>query len=322
MDAVPVIDLTAWFTGDEQERAAVAARVDEALSEIGFLVVTGHGVPAGLRERIRAAAKRFFAQPEEVKRAYAATVGERGWLPPGVEANGYAEGTETPPDLKETFAIGADAKVGDPLFDAEWFLANVWPSEVPELEELLTEYTARMRALSDELLRLCATALGLDPDYFAAYTGNPSYTLNINRYPPLSQLGAPEPGQFRIGPHTDFGTVTVLDRQDGVGGLQVFTGDTEEDGWVDAPWVEDSFTINVGDLLAVWSGNRWKSNRHRVLPPDPSAPDEELVSLVFFYECDPGARIEPFAPPIGRAELAPVRAHEFLLERLDAITVG
>jgi isopenicillin N synthase-like dioxygenase len=319
MDAVPTIDLTPWFQGDEDDRKAVAAQVDAALGAIGFLVVTGHGVPTGVRARIRDAAKRFFAQPEEVKRAYAVTVGERGWLPPGVEANAYAEGTETPPDLKETFAVGADRRIGDPLFDREWFLPNVWPSEVPELEGLLTEYIARMRALSDELLVLCATALGLDPGYFASYTGNPSYTLNVNRYPPLSQLGEPEPGQFRIGPHTDFGTLTVLDRQDGVGGLQVYS---EESGWVNAPYVEDSFTINVGDLLAVWSGNRWKSNRHRVLPPDPSAPDEELVSLIFFYECDPGARIEPLAPPIGRAALEPVRAHDFLRERLDAITVG
>ena len=319
MDAVPTIDLTPWFHGDEDDRKAVAARVDAALSTIGFLVITGHGVPPDLRAGIRAAARRFFALPEEVKRPYAVTVGERGWLPPGVEANGYAEGTETPPDLKETFAVGADRPIGDPLFDREWFLPNVWPAEVPELEALLTDYMARMRALSDELLVLCATALGLEPGYFTAYTGNPSYTLNINRYPPLSQLGEPEPGQFRIGPHTDFGTVTVLDREDGVGGLQVYS---EETGWVNAPYVEDSFTINVGDLLAVWSGHRWKSNRHRVLPPDPSAPDEELLSLIFFYECDPGARIQPLGPPIGREALEPVRAHDFLLERLDAITIG
>ncbi|MEU5881557.1 2-oxoglutarate and iron-dependent oxygenase domain-containing protein [Spirillospora sp. NPDC047279] len=319
MDSVPIIDLGPWFEGGDGERREIAARVDEALSEIGFLVVTGHGVPAGIRSEIRAAAKRFFALPEEVKRPYAVTVGERGWLPPGVEANGYAEGTETPPDLKETFAAGADRPIGDPVLDAEWFLPNVWPGEVPELEALLTGYLDRMRTLSDELLRLCAAALGLAPDHFTSLTGHASYTLNINRYPPMSQLGAPEPGQFRIGPHTDFGTVTVLDRQDGVGGLQVYS---DESGWVNAPYVEDSFTINTGDLLARWTGDRWKSNRHRVLPPDPSAPDEELVSLIYFYECDPDARIESIGPPVGRVAHEPVRAHDFLLERLDAITIG
>lgn len=319
MSAVPVIDLTAWFHGDESARRQVAARVDDALRETGFLVVTGHGVPAGPRERIRRAAGRFFALPDAVKRRYAATVGERGWLPPGVEANGYAEGTPTPPDLKETFAAGADRPTGNARIDAAWFLANVWPEEEPELQPLVTDYLTRMRELADELLRLCAAAAGLAPDFFTSRTGHPSYTLNINRYPPLSRLGPPRPGQFRIGPHTDFGTVTILDRQDGVGGLQIHT---PGDGWADAPYVEDSFTINTGDLLAHWTGDRWRSNRHRVLPPDPSAPDEELVSLVYFYECDPGAWIESLGPPVGRAAHEPVLASEFLLERLGAITLG
>ncbi|HEX2312376.1 MAG TPA: 2-oxoglutarate and iron-dependent oxygenase domain-containing protein [Thermomonospora sp.] len=319
MSFVPTIDLEPWFAGDEAARAEVAARVDAALRESGFLVVTGHGVPSGLRADIRAAARRFFALPAEVKQPYAATVGERGWLPPGVEANGYAEGTETPPDLKETFAVGADRRIGDPDIDAEWFLPNVWPKEVPELEGLLTGYLGRMRELADELLVLCATALGLPPGFFTDHAGHPSYTMNVNWYPPLSRVGPPEPGQFRIGPHTDFGTVTILDRENGVGGLQVYTPDG---GWENAPYVEDSFTINIGDLLARWTGDRWRSNRHRVLPPDPSAPDEDLVSLIFFYECDPDARIASLGPPIGRVAHPPVRAHDYLLAKLDAITVG
>ncbi|HEY7488519.1 MAG TPA: 2-oxoglutarate and iron-dependent oxygenase domain-containing protein [Streptosporangiaceae bacterium] len=315
---VPIIDLTPWFDGSD--RPGVAAQVDKALREIGFLVITGHGVPANLRDDIRTAAKRFFSLPIADKRPYAVTVGERGWLPPGVEANAYAEeGGESPPDLKETFAVGADRPIGDPAIDKEWFLPNVYPSEVPELAELLAGYLARMRSLGDELLVVCATALGLAPDFFTAQTDHPSYTMNINWYPPMSQVGPPEPGQFRIGPHTDFGTVTILDRQDGVGGLQVCTLDGE---WVNAPYVADSFTINIGDLLARWTGDRWKSNRHRVLPPDPSAPDEELLSLIFFYECNPYARVESLPPPLGHATYEPVVAHEYLLDKLNAITVG
>jgi isopenicillin N synthase-like dioxygenase len=318
-NAVPIIDLAPWFEGDEADRREVAARVDAALCEIGFLVITGHGVPAALREEIRTSAKRFFALPDAVKKPYAVTVGERGWLPPGVEANAYAEGTESPPDLKETYAVGADQPIGDAGIDKEWFLPNVFPSEVPELKGLLTGYLDRMRALADELLIVCATALDLGPEFFIAHADHPSYTMNINWYPPLSQVGAPEPGQFRIGPHTDFGTVTILDRQDGVGGLQVWTPDGQ---WVNAPYVEDSFTINIGDLLARWTGDRWKSNRHRVLPPDPSAPDEELVSLIYFYECNPNARVESLGPPLGRVTYEPVRAHDYLLDKLNAITVG
>jgi isopenicillin N synthase-like dioxygenase len=316
---VPIIDLAPWFAGDESARREVAARVDTALREIGFLVITGHGVPAELRAEIRTAAKRFFALPAAVKEFYTVPVGQRGWLPCGVEANAYAEGTETPPDLKETYAVGSDQPTGDPVVDGQWFLPNVFPDEVPELAGLLTDYLQRMRALADELLVLYATALGLDAGFFAAYADHPSYTLTINWYPSLSALGEPEPGQFRIGPHTDWGTVTILDRQHGVGCLQVYTPDGQ---WEDAPYVEDSFVINIGDLLARWTGDRWKSGRHRVLPPDSSAPDEELVSLVYFYECNLDTRVESLGPPIGQVGYEPVRAHDYLLEKLTAITVG
>ncbi|TNC22984.1 isopenicillin N synthase family dioxygenase [Amycolatopsis alkalitolerans] len=313
---VPLIDLAPWFDGTD--RAGVAQRVDAALQESGFLLITGHGVPDGLRARTRESSRAFFALPEETKARYAVAVGGRGWLPPGVEANGYAEGTETPPDLKESYSAGADDRVGVPEVDSFWFQPNVFPAEIPELAATAREYMARMRALSDELLTIFAAALGLEPAHFTRHTRHPTYTFNINWYPPMTRVGTPEDGQFRIGPHTDFGTVTVLDREAGVGGLQVHTGE----GWEDAPFDPAAFTINIGDLMARWTGDRWRSTRHRVLPPHTSAPDEDLVSLIFFYETDHGARIDSLAPPLGRAAYPPVVASEYLREKLDAITVG
>lgn len=314
---VPSIDLRPWFTGEGRDD--VAAQVDAALQRSGFMLVTGHGVAPELRAATRAAARAFFALPADVKARYAATVGGRGWLPTGVEANGYAEGTETPPDLKETFAIGADTPVGDPLVDAAWFPPNVWPAEIPALQEALTEYQAAMRTLADQLLELCAAALGLPTSFFAPTTDVPTWTLNINWYPPMGVVGEPAEGQYRIGPHTDFGTLTLLDREYGSGGLQVFTADGE---WVDAPYDADAFTINVGDLLARWTGDRWLSARHRVLPPQADAPDEDLVSLVYFYEANHDAVVEALEPPIGRAAHPPVVSGDFIRERLDAITIG
>ena len=318
--SVPVIDLAPWFGAAEADRAAVAAEVDAALQSVGFFLVTGHGVPDELRARVRAEARAFFALPGETKRRYAVTVAGRGWLPPGVEANGYAEGTQTPPDMKESYAVGAAQPTGDPEVDAFWFQPNVYPAAVPGLEPAVVAYLARMRTLADELLVICAAALGLEPDFFTRHTGHSTHTMNINRYPPMTVAGRPEPGQFRIGPHTDFGTVTILDREPGRGGLQVWT---EEDGWEDAPYVPGAFTINTGDLLARWSGARWKSNRHRVLPPQAEAPDEDLVSLVYFYEADHDAVIESLQPPIGKPnDYAPVVSAQFLKKLLDAITVG
>ena len=176
--AVPVIDLTPWLSGDADARTAVAAQVDEALQTVGFFLITGHGVPAELRARVRAAAREFFALPAAVKQPYAVTVGGRGWLPPGVEANAYAEGTETPPDLKESYAVGADQPTGDPEVDDYWFQPNVYPAEIPALEPAVVDYLARMRQLADEMLVLCAAALGLERDFFTRHTGHATHTMN------------------------------------------------------------------------------------------------------------------------------------------------
>ncbi|MFF7357785.1 MULTISPECIES: isopenicillin N synthase family dioxygenase [Streptomyces] len=316
---VPTIDLGPWLGGAGQARAALARTVDQALQTAGFLLVTGHGVDPGLRAGIRAAAREFFLLPAEAKQAYAAKVGGRGWLGPGAEANGYAEGTETPPDLKESLTFATDEPFEDPVVNAEWYAPNVWPAEVPALRPLCTRYLARMAALEKELLSLLGYALGLEPDFFSRHMDHPTYGFNINWYPGTEVVGEPLPGQFRIGPHTDFGTVTILDRQAGKGGLQIHT---DAGGWQDAPYDPAAFTVNVGDLLARWTGDRWRSGRHRVLPPPADAPAEELMSLVYFGECTPGTRVESVPAPVGRVAYPPVDSHVYLREKLDSITVG
>lgn len=315
---VPVIDLGPWRSGDPAARARTAARVDEALQAAGFLLVTGHGVDPGLPARIRDAARTFFRLPPETKEPYAVSVGGRGWLGPGAEANSYAEGTASPPDLKESWSWAADDPTGVPSVDAEWFRPNTWPAEVPGLRPPVAEYLAAMRALSDELLELLAVALALPANHFTRHTGHPTWGFNVNWYPGTEVTGEPLPGQFRIGPHTDFGTVTVLDREPGAGGLQIHT---DEGGWQDAPWEPGALTVNIGDLLARWTGDRWRAGRHRVLPPPAHVPAEELLSLVYFYECDAHIRVESLPAPVGRVAHEPVDSHVYLRAKLDSITV-
>ncbi|MBS1696017.1 MAG: isopenicillin N synthase family oxygenase [Actinobacteria bacterium] len=319
MSVIATIDISRWYAGGAAADA-VAADVDAGLQRAGFIVVTGHGVDPVLAASVRAASRDFFALPAAVKRQYSVPVGGHGWIAPGAEANAYAEGTETPPDLKESYSLGAETATGDPEVDRIWFAPNVWPAEVPTMQSLVTEYTAAMRRLADDLLALFAHALRLADNPFSARADRPTWTMNINHYPPVSVVGEPQPGQFRIGPHTDFGTVTILDREPGAGGLQVFS---EEQGWEDAPWEPGALTVNIGDLLEHWSGRRWPSGRHRVLPPQPHAPEEDLVSLIYFYEANHDALVTPLEPPIGKVSgLAPVTCADFIKERLDAITVG
>ncbi len=315
---VPTIDLSAWSDGDATQRAAIAAEVDSALQRVGFLLVRGHGVPEALRDDVRDAARSFFDLEPDVKASYAVPPGGRGWIARGAEANAASEGTESPPDLKESFAIGADSPVGDAVVDAEWFPPNAWPDETPALRRTVETYTWAMRTLADELLALLASALGLPEDTFTAHTKHPTWTFQVNWYPSMAEVGEPLPGQFRIGPHTDFGSVTILDRQAGKGGLQVYS---DEGGWEDAPFDPSAFTVNIGDLLERWSGDRWRSGRHRVLPPDPSAPAEDLMSLVYFYECDHDTVVSTFPPPVGRVTYEPVVASTYLHDKYHAITV-
>lgn len=299
VDLIPTIDLS----------APDPARIDGALQNAGFLLVTGHGIDPSLPAAIRDTARGFFRLPGPVKQPYAVKVGGRGWLGPGAEANGYAEGTESPPDLKESLSFAAEHAAEHPTgmapVDADWFAPNVWPGEIPALRPLLEDYLRAMRALSERLLELLAVALQRPEDFFTRHTTHPTWGFNINWYPGTDTVGVAQPGQFRIGPHTDFGTVTVLDRQHGKGGLQVFV---DGHGWQDAPYDPAALTVNIGDLMARWSDGRWKPGRHRVLPPPADVPAEELISLVYFYECDPGTDVRG------------IDSHAYLRAQLDAIT--
>jgi isopenicillin N synthase-like dioxygenase len=321
---VPVIDLAPWFAGTPEGKAAVAAEVDAALREIGFLLVVNHGVGVELRDQVRAAAHAFFELPLEVKERYRSQVGDatwlpRGWTPIGGEANANSDvGVSTPPDLKESYDVACYLPTGDVAIDREWFTENIWPDEVPEYRRTVTAYIAEMQALVNELLVIAAVALGLPEDQFLAHATHPTWSFYTHWYPALTHVGVPEPGQLRIGSHTDFGTFTILDRQLGTGGLQVMGMDGE---WADAPWVEGAFTINIGDMMARWTGDRWVSNRHRVLAPDAAAPDEDLMSLVYFHEADPAAVLHSVPAPIGKVAYPPVTAGDYLRAKLAAIAI-
>jgi isopenicillin N synthase-like dioxygenase len=314
---IPLFDISAWRAAGIEERAALAARLDRAMQDSGFFMVSGHGIDDSLKERIRESSRAFFALPDTAKQAYATGVGGRGWIACGREANAfYGEAADAEKaDLKETFTLGRADPAGDPA----WFMANVWPAEAPGLREPVTAYAAQAQELYRELLEVLATALGLEPGYFVERTRNAPYTFNINRYPALSVTGAPLEGQFRVAPHTDWGSLTILDRQPGYGGLQVQTLDGE---WADAPYVPGAFTVNIADLLARWTGDRWRSTRHRVLPPSEADPNEELISLIVFCESDMDRVVVPLAPPVGGGtDYPPVVAGDYYRERETAASV-
>ncbi|WP_190093534.1 isopenicillin N synthase family dioxygenase [Streptomyces melanogenes] len=314
---IPVIDLSPWTAGDRAGRKRLAGQVDRALQATGFLLLTGHGVAPQLPGRLRTAAQDLFHLPPPVKARYAQSTDRRGWIGREKVVTARSEGTWTPPDLLEVWSCAADSATRPG--QTRW-LPDRWPLEVPDLHPLVNEYTERMRSLADTVLEVMATALDRPADFFTRHTTRPNWDFIINWYPPADETGPAAPGQFRIGPHTDFGLITLLDRQPGKGGLQVHD-DTDgwQDGWQDAPHMPGAITVNIGDLMARWTADRWRSGRHRVLPPSPDAPQEELTSLVYFHACAPDTTITSLPAPTGRTSYPPVRAGDYLRDKMQAI---
>lgn len=137
---------------------------------------------------------------------------------------------------------------------------------MPELRAALGAYYDAVEDLAFALLELFAVALDLDDGWFDDKVSRHISDLALNHYP--ATVGPPAPGQLRRGPHTDYGVFTVL-HQDGVGGLQVWS---DAHGWSDVPAVPGTFVVNIGDLLARWTNDRWVSTRHRVVVPEAASP--------------------------------------------------
>src|SRR5947209_7141155 len=105
---VPIIDLSPYRSGTPEGKAKVAAEVGQACRDIGFLVVTGHGVPNELITKTYETAKAFFDLPlaEKAKSDRPAVDQVRGYSAVGGEGLSYSLDEPTPPDLKESLSVG------------------------------------------------------------------------------------------------------------------------------------------------------------------------------------------------------------------------
>ncbi|MGI9335438.1 MAG: isopenicillin N synthase family dioxygenase [Gammaproteobacteria bacterium] len=292
MSEIPVIDIGPFRLGRGASSRAVAREVDRALREIGFFIVTGHGVDAGIADECARAGRRFFDGPLENKRAVANRgVPFRGYVGYGGENLSYTDDVPTPPDLKEYYSMGRP-DLSDPYYRraelAYTFKPNVWPASDPGLRPAMERHYRSMEALTDLVMQVQAIALDLPEDHFVDKFDHHDSTLRVANYP--HQDRPPEPGQLRAGVHTDYGAITLLKAERAPGGLQV---ETRAGAWVAAPAVPGGFIVNIGDLMMTWTNDRWLSTRHRVVNPPPDATGStRRLSLVYFANCNPDALIE------------------------------
>ncbi len=317
---MPTVDLGEWKAADAKQRGKTAEALDACLRDTGMFLLRGHGVPADLAEELRRRGLAFFALPRDQKAKYGVSGPyTNGWRGLGLLKASAVDGVDSAPDLHEAFHMGPTHRTGDAEFDALYYPENRWPAEVPELQAVATRYTDHMVRVALEILTLLAEVLAIPAEFFTSRARWATWTQNVNWYPSLKTVGAVHQGQMRVGPHSDFGTLSLLDRQPGVGGLQVWSA---TNGWSTPPYDPRSLAVVLGDLMQLWTDGRWRALRHRVLPPSQQAPEEELVSLVFFFEADPDTVVTPLEPPAGGGcGMRPVIAGKSILEKVG-VTLG
>lgn len=292
LEEIPVIDISPFIAG-QAGSADVVRAVEKACRNLGFLLVTGHGVPKETTDRLYTSARAFFDEPQEWKVSQGRGTGEMGGMafsPIADEALAATMGLKTPGDFKESLNYGPRLE------------GDAWSDRPAGLHSAFQDYFAAMEVLSGHMRRIFCSAIGLAPDYFEKEFVDHLSALRVINYP--EQHVAPEPGQLRAGVHTDYGFMTILRSEASPGGLQVRNRDGD---WLDAPSIEGAYVINIGDAFMRWTNDEWVSTPHRVAnPPSGYGGTARRQSIPFFLnpsrdtviECLPafagaGAKYEP-----------------------------
>lgn len=286
---LPVVDISpvgvASPAPSEADLRAVGQELGEALSQIGFICLTGHGVDEELITKTMQISKQFFEQKNDVKEQLMRRDQEslEGWVAQGREIFDQDEtGFVAVHEIREAFDINSlseNAKFPD--------------SSLPDFRDICTELARKSMILAHRLLQCISFSLGKDQYYLddlhkRILSGKNASALRSLYYPPI--IGEVPQDHVRCGEHSDYGTLTLLYR-DQHPGLQL----KNLDGiWVSADPVPGTILVNIGDLLEMWSGGVYPATMHRVVIPN----DERLrasarQSIPFFVHPDEEVIVKP-----------------------------
>jgi isopenicillin N synthase-like dioxygenase len=203
-------------------------------------------------------------------------------------------------DYKETYDLGPEQTAKLVSADRAYRILqgpNQWPLaaslQALRWKETLLEYMTAVQRAGTQLMQAMALTLELPENYFAnqfSATADDAYAiLRLLRYPPAQTHDANGEPKVGVGAHTDAGCLVLL-LQDAVGGLQVQNCDGD---WIDAPPIEGTYVVNIGEMLQHWSSNYFLATPHRVINTSSAL----RHSAPFFLEPNLGTVVTPLHIP-------------------------
>lgn len=303
---IPNIDIAGVRRREAPAVEQAAGEIRAAFETYGFCYITGHGVPEAVLADAYREALNFFRRPLEEKLRVAPVEAVRGFNAIGRTQMRGA----THPDYKEYFQMGLELPRDDPAVLAGQPLRgpNQWPEEPAGFQPAMRAYFDAIAACGRDFLRAVARSLEADPDFFADKYEKPLQRTQAVYYPPHPAEADTE--LFGVAPHTDYGCVTLL-WQDDRGGLEV---QDRRQGWIAAPPIPGALVVNIGDLLARWTNDRYCSTPHRVV----NRSGRERLSIATFFDPDYAAPVDPAHFGATRSNYAPTTAGDYIIGRINA----
>ena len=288
-EEIPTLDISSYLKGEPGGCEAVAARLREISTTVGFFYLKGHGVPRSLFARVFAEARRFHSRPEAEKRKipYFQVCGFKSGYAAMAEDNYHRTNINiiqgAKPNLMAKFSINREGGSGGPsMTEAERnAVINIWPENLPGFKETLLEYHATIESLGRKFLPLWAVSLKLPPNYFDRFFATPHVTMSLLHYPPQKEVGN---RQYGIAPHTDNAMMTFL-AQGNVPGLAVRMPSGH---WRAVDIVPETLLVNTGNVIVRWTNNEYLSTKHRVINTN----DRDRYSIPCFFGPSADAMIE------------------------------
>ncbi|KAM5560175.1 2-oxoglutarate-dependent dioxygenase 11-like [Rosa sericea] len=266
-DDIPVIDFSLLSSGHEEE----LNKLDLACEEWGFFQLVNHGVAREVLQDMKDGSAKFFELPleEKSKISMSTAKGTR---------EGYGQASVA---TEEQTLDWSDAVVLN-LYPSQRRNLEYWPTTPKGYKEAIEAYAGEVKRVGEEILRSLSLTMGMEKDVLLGLHQDLAAALRINYIPPCSMPDK----VLGLSAHADAGTITVLMQEDNVIGLQI----RKQGQWVSVKPIPNSFVVNVGDALEIWSNGKYKSIEHRAVTNESKA----RMSYASFIFPDVDVEIEPF----------------------------